>query len=60
LDIIGYMPTIFAKTLFFRMICFVDGSYSSIHCIVMVTSIVITLIIYVCNLQVSNVKSNVP
>jgi hypothetical protein len=54
------MPTISVRTLFLGMICFVDDSYSSIHSIVIVTSIVITLMIYVCNLHISNVKSNVP
>jgi hypothetical protein len=43
----------------FWMICFVDGSYSSIYCIVIVIAIITIIPNFVSNMQVLNVKSNV-
>jgi hypothetical protein len=41
------------------MICFVDGSYLSIYCIVIVIAIITIIPNFVSNMQVLNVKSNV-
>jgi hypothetical protein len=52
--------TISTRTLFLGMICFIDGLYSSIICFVILTSMASIVLIFVSNLQVPNVESNVP